>query len=261
MLDSEDCTLSLDNLFFERPVVHKVKPLCQEQSSWQLEPPLSLSQIPATQDIQKEAEGLSSFSFSQKSNKFLPPLKRAADGDGFTPKNNKLNQNTSDGRKEPEAQGWCALWAREDFMNKSQDTKKVRGQTKTPHESCTGAETFPSGVQPKPTSTEKFVQTSQWSGVEQQRKLKRRPQPGTTRSAANLRPGFYGDRSSAGKAAGSGPLTDLGTPTARGPPQKTQDKGTKRAHVLPMTPQPLHIQSSTAQTEPNTMSVFIYIYI
>nr|XP_029498093.1 probable ATP-dependent DNA helicase HFM1 isoform X3 [Oncorhynchus nerka] len=249
MLDSEDCTLSLDNLFFERPVVHKVKPLCQEQSSWQLEPPLSLSQIPATQDIQKEAEGLSSFSFSQKSNKFLPPLKRAADGDGFTPKNNKLNQNTSDGRKEPEAQGWCALWAREDFMNKSQDTKKVRGQTKTPHESGHALEQkhFP-------------LEFSQSPPL--RRSLFKPPSGQVLNSSANsnrglnqARPGVQQTfdqvsmatepRLAKQSAAGSGPLTDLGPPKARGPPQKTQDKGTKRAHVLPMTPQPLHIQNTS----------------
>eukprot|EP00063_Salmo_salar_P020555 XP_013995390.1 PREDICTED: probable ATP-dependent DNA helicase HFM1 [Salmo salar] len=250
MLDSEDCTLSLDNLFFERPVVHKVKPLCQEQSSWQLEPPLSLSQIPATQDIQKEAEGLSSFSFSQKPNKFLPPLKRAVDGDGFTPKNNKLNQNTSDGRKEPEAQGGCALWAQEDFMNKSQDTTKVRrGQTKTPQESGHALEQkhFP-------------LEFSQSPPL--RRSLFKPPSGQVLNSSANsnsglnqARPGVQQTfdqvsmatepRLAKQSAAGPGPLTGLGPPTARGPPQKTQDKGTKRAHVLPMTPQPLHIQSTS----------------
>ncbi|XP_064798161.1 probable ATP-dependent DNA helicase HFM1 isoform X2 [Oncorhynchus masou masou] len=249
MLDSEDCTLSLDNLFFERPVVHKVKPLCHEQSSWQLKPPLSLSQIPATQDIQKEAEGLSSFSFSQKSNKFLPPLKRAADGDAFTPKNNKLNQNTSDGRKEPEAQSGCALWAREDFMNKSQDTQKVRGQTKTPHESGHALE-------------QKHFSLEFSQSPPLRRSLFKPPCGQVLNSSANsnrglnqARPGVQQTfdqvsmatepRLAKQSAAGSGPLTDLGPPTARGQPQKTQDKGTKRAHVLPMTPQPLHIQNTS----------------
>uniref|UniRef100_A0A3Q3WGG6 DNA 3'-5' helicase n=1 Tax=Mola mola TaxID=94237 RepID=A0A3Q3WGG6_MOLML len=54
MLDSDDCTLSLDNLFFEKPVVHK-KPLLQEASPWRLEVPPSLSQIPASQDTQGES--------------------------------------------------------------------------------------------------------------------------------------------------------------------------------------------------------------
>uniref|UniRef100_A0A3Q3IGD2 DNA 3'-5' helicase n=1 Tax=Monopterus albus TaxID=43700 RepID=A0A3Q3IGD2_MONAL len=54
MSDSSDCTLSLDNLFFEKPIIHK-KPLHQEASPWQLEVPPSFSQIPATQDMQEEA--------------------------------------------------------------------------------------------------------------------------------------------------------------------------------------------------------------
>ncbi|XP_061694341.1 probable ATP-dependent DNA helicase HFM1 isoform X2 [Syngnathoides biaculeatus] len=58
MLDSDDCTLSLDNLFFEKPVVHKVNPLHQEVWPWQLEEPPSLSQIPPTQVMQEEAESL-----------------------------------------------------------------------------------------------------------------------------------------------------------------------------------------------------------
>lgn len=83
MLDSSDCTLSLDSLFFEKPIVHEVwvkqdnshhpfflyqlcqcfsfwnafdrKPLHQEASQWQLEVPPSLSQIPATPDLQQES--------------------------------------------------------------------------------------------------------------------------------------------------------------------------------------------------------------
>ncbi|XP_061654278.1 probable ATP-dependent DNA helicase HFM1 isoform X1 [Phyllopteryx taeniolatus] len=60
MLDSDDCTLSLDNLFFEKPLVHKVKPLHQEVRPWQLEEPPSLSQIPPTQVMQEEAKSLAS---------------------------------------------------------------------------------------------------------------------------------------------------------------------------------------------------------
>lgn len=79
MLDSDDCTLSLDNLFFEKPTVHKVKPL--ETSHWLVEMPPSLSQIPASQDVQEEAESLSSlYCFSQAPKKtFVPPFKRATE--------------------------------------------------------------------------------------------------------------------------------------------------------------------------------------
>lgn len=40
------------------------------------------------------------------------------------------------------------------------------------------------------------------------------------------------------------PLPGLGPPAAGGPLQPMQEKGTKKAHVLPMTPQPLHIQGA-----------------
>ncbi|XP_030630596.1 probable ATP-dependent DNA helicase HFM1 [Chanos chanos] len=71
----EDCSTPLDNLFFERPVVHKVKPLCQEQDAWELDAPPSISEIPATPDIQKEVECLSASSFSQRTKKFMPPFR------------------------------------------------------------------------------------------------------------------------------------------------------------------------------------------
>lgn len=239
MLDSEDCTLSLDNLFFERPVVHKVKPLCQEQSSWQLEPPLSLSQIPATQDIQKEAEGLSSFSFSQKSNKFLPPLKRAADGDGFTPKNNKLNQNTSDGRKEPEAQGGCVLWSREDFMNKSQDTTKVRGRTKTPHESGHALEQkhFPLEFSQSPPLRRSLfkppsgqVLNSSANSIRGLNQARTRVQQTFDQVSMATEP-----RLAKQSAAGSGPLTDLRPPTARGPHRRHRTRAPRGLMFSPET--------------------------
>ncbi|XP_058487783.1 probable ATP-dependent DNA helicase HFM1 isoform X1 [Solea solea] len=67
MLDSSDSSLSLDNLFFEKPIVHKVKPLHQVASPWHLELLPSLSQIPATQYMQEEAESLYTLpSFSHK---------------------------------------------------------------------------------------------------------------------------------------------------------------------------------------------------
>ncbi|XP_034469557.1 probable ATP-dependent DNA helicase HFM1 isoform X1 [Hippoglossus hippoglossus] len=82
MLDSSDCPLSLDNLFFEKPIVHKVKPLHQETSPWHLDVPPSLSQIPATHDMQEEAESLPTrYSFSVKpvpASRSLPPFKVTA---------------------------------------------------------------------------------------------------------------------------------------------------------------------------------------
>ncbi|XP_051719520.1 probable ATP-dependent DNA helicase HFM1 isoform X1 [Ctenopharyngodon idella] len=76
MLDSEEAVLSLDNLFYDGPVIHKVKPLCQGQGAWIFDAPPSLSQIPATQDIQGEAANVSSFSYSQRLKKFLAPAQK-----------------------------------------------------------------------------------------------------------------------------------------------------------------------------------------
>nr|XP_015831544.2 probable ATP-dependent DNA helicase HFM1 isoform X2 [Nothobranchius furzeri] len=77
MMDTDDCTLTLDRLFFEKPTIHKVKPLNQDVTPWQLEASPALMHVPATQEMQKEAESLSThFSFTQKLQMFSPPLKK-----------------------------------------------------------------------------------------------------------------------------------------------------------------------------------------
>ncbi|CAB1317768.1 unnamed protein product [Coregonus sp. 'balchen'] len=263
MLDSEECTLYLDNLFFERPVVHKVKPLCQEQSSWQLEPPPSLSQIPATQDIQKEAEGLSSFSFSQKSKKFIPPLKRAVGNDGFTPKNTDF-QITSDGEKEPEGQGGCALWSQEDFMNNSQDSTMVsRGRTETPQESGHALEQrhFPLDFSQSPPVRrglfKPLIGQVLNSGADlNSRCSQARPRAQQTFNRVSM---ATEPRLASQSAAGPSSLSGLGPAAARGPPPQTQDKGTKRANILPMTPRPLHIQDAKFRSVFKEFPYFNYV--
>ncbi|XP_041659142.1 probable ATP-dependent DNA helicase HFM1 [Cheilinus undulatus] len=122
MLDSGDCVLSLDSLFFEKPTVLKVKPLHQEISPWQLEASLSLSQIPATQDMQEEAKS-TLYSFSQTPRKFLPPFKGSA---GLKVLPSKINSpfGYTDDEKEIESQvagsstGRCdGLWEGKDFRD------------------------------------------------------------------------------------------------------------------------------------------------
>uniref|UniRef100_A0A4W5S075 Helicase for meiosis 1 n=1 Tax=Hucho hucho TaxID=62062 RepID=A0A4W5S075_9TELE len=249
MLDSEESTLSLDNLFFERPVVHKVKSLCQEQSYWHLEPPPSLSQIPATQDIQKELEDLPSFSFSQRSKKFIPPLKRTVDSDGFTPKNTDFNQITSDGGKEPEGQGRCAHWSQEDLMNNSQDSTMVsRGRTETPQESGHALEQrhFPLDLSQSPSVRRSLFKPLIGqvlnSGADlNTRHSQARPRAQQTFNQVSM---VTEPRLASQSAAGPSPLSGLG-PAVRGPPPQTPDKGTKRANALPMTPQHLQIQGTS----------------
>uniref|UniRef100_UPI003AAD2253 probable ATP-dependent DNA helicase HFM1 n=1 Tax=Centroberyx gerrardi TaxID=166262 RepID=UPI003AAD2253 len=283
MLDSDDCTLSLDNLFFERPVVHKVKPLHQEASPWQLEVPPSISQIPATQDIQKEAESLSSlYSFSQKPKKFLPPFKQSADLKVFTSKITCSHSfNNDENEKEiEESQGGCSsrcdgLWGGEGFMDYSQGAcQSGRGGDETPLDSghvaisrrCLsldfsqspplrrslfkplrgqvsnsgGDSSNTNDLSSSSSQTASRPQTflSQVAMVTEPPPLQ--PPPATVSQAAppfSPKPPF--------------PLPPLGSSAASGrPPQQAahaemQDKGTKRALVPPMTPQPLHIQGSS----------------
>ncbi|XP_038158410.1 probable ATP-dependent DNA helicase HFM1 [Cyprinodon tularosa] len=75
MFHADDSTLSLDSLFFEKPIVHEVRPMAPEHSWWQLEAPPPLTHIPATTEIQEEAESLSAlYGFIQKPKTSPPPL-------------------------------------------------------------------------------------------------------------------------------------------------------------------------------------------
>ncbi|XP_055007854.1 probable ATP-dependent DNA helicase HFM1 [Boleophthalmus pectinirostris] len=98
MLDSDGSTSYLDSLFFEKPIVHEVRPLRQETSQWQVEIPPSLSQIPGTQDMQKEAFSfLHCFSQAPQQKKFAPRFKKSSDLN-ILPSVSKLsyNLNTDD---------------------------------------------------------------------------------------------------------------------------------------------------------------------
>ncbi|KAL0966696.1 hypothetical protein UPYG_G00298560 [Umbra pygmaea] len=194
MLDSEDCPLTLDNLFFEMPVVQKVKPVCQDQSSWQLEAPPSFSQIPATQDIQKEAEGYSSLGSCQKSKKFLPPSKKVG-SDGFTAKNTHLHEN---GGKGPE-----------DLIRQSPPLRRSLFKPSSSQVLKSGADLNSSHSQAEPRPQHDFNQVS----------MARDPWTASQNTA--------------------GPLTGQDRPGL------TLNQGTKMAHVLPMTPRPVHIQGTS----------------
>ncbi|KAI2667506.1 putative ATP-dependent DNA helicase HFM1 [Labeo rohita] len=117
MLDSEEGVSSVDNLFYDGPVIHKVKPLCQGQGSWIFDAPPSLSQIPATQDIQGEAAHLFSLSYSQKSKKFLPPAQKPihnpiASVQGQTVKSHELEESV--------------LWTHEPSRERDQSVDRTR---------------------------------------------------------------------------------------------------------------------------------------
>uniref|UniRef100_UPI0037E94618 probable ATP-dependent DNA helicase HFM1 n=1 Tax=Semicossyphus pulcher TaxID=241346 RepID=UPI0037E94618 len=264
MLDSDDCVLSLDNLFFEKPIVHKVKPLHYEVSPWQLEAPPSLSQIPATQDMQEEAESLST-------------LYRSA---GLNVLPSKINNPYSytDDEKEIETQGGSnsrcdVLWGGEGFRDYSQGAyQSGRGGDETPQESghvaisrrclsldpplrrslfkvqvlnnggdSLNTDDLRSGGGSSSSQTASRPQTF-LSQVTMATALPPPPPPlqpprATVSQAA---PPFYP------KPPFSPPPLGSSAASSRPPQQAAhagmQDKGTKRAFVPPMTPQPLRIQ-------------------
>ncbi|XP_022610745.1 probable ATP-dependent DNA helicase HFM1 [Seriola dumerili] len=283
MLDSSDCTLSLDNLFFEKPIVLKVKPLHQEASPWQLEVPPSLSQIPATQDMQKEAETFATlYSFSPKSKKFLPPFKVSAGLDILSKINTPYSFNndekeieeTQDGSNSNSISRCDGLWGGEGFRDYSQGPcHSGRGGDETPQDSghaaisrrCLSLDC--SKTPPLRRSLFK-VQVSNGGGDSSNTddlsssgsssQTASRPQTFLSQvTMATVPPPLQPPRTTVSQAAPPFPRKPpfspppLGSSAASGrPPQQAThaempDKGTKRAFVPPMMPQPLCIQGSS----------------
>ncbi|XP_056149816.1 probable ATP-dependent DNA helicase HFM1 [Lampris incognitus] len=278
MLDSDDFTFPLDGLFFERPVVLKAKPPCQEPSPWKLDVPPSLSQIPTTQDIQNEAETFaSSNSFSQKSKKYLPPFKLSAGSTVFT---TKISGSQSFDRIEEEVEGspgstsGCGnLGGDEGFVDSSKGRaetplysghavvsrrclaldfsqspplrrslfKASRGQvligkgdsSNTNDLSNIGSGSIQATSRSKTLPSQVTMVTVPPPSLQ--------PPPPATASQSTLPPPPKPHFSlpCVGSSAASG------RPSQQAAQAEMQDKGTKRAHVLPMTPQPLHLQGSS----------------
>ncbi|XP_049454968.1 probable ATP-dependent DNA helicase HFM1 isoform X3 [Epinephelus fuscoguttatus] len=282
MLDSDDCTLSLDNLFFERPIVQKVKPLHQEVSPWQLEVPPSLSQVPATQDMQKEAESLSTlYSFSQRPKTLLPSFKGSAGlqvlpsninspysynndkkeledtqggssstsrcdalwhlGEGFRDYTNGACQSGGGGDETLQASGHVAISRRCLSLDYSESPPLRRSLFKVQVLNSGGDSSNTDDLRSSSSQTASRPQTF-LSPVTMATVPPPPPQPpqATVSQAAppfSPKPPF--------------PPPPLGSSAASGqPPQQAahaemQDKGTKRAFVPPMTPQPLRIEGTS----------------
>ncbi|XP_054622739.1 probable ATP-dependent DNA helicase HFM1 isoform X2 [Dunckerocampus dactyliophorus] len=259
--NSDDCTLSLDNLFHEKPIVHKVKPLHQEASAWQLESPPSLSQIPTTQVMQEGAESLAALckftGFSQK--------KRSAGnfcGLSSVEKDNEEIQDgsCSTGRYESlwGGEGFSTIAEDESLQDADQGTVSMKylsvGKNKGPplQRSLFKVPAL-SGV--SDSSNTNDLCSSDSSG----RQTAARPQtfPSVVTMATAPPPHQPPPRVTFSQAAPPSPLKNPFLPLALGSsassvrsPQQTahaemQNKGTKRALVTPMTPQPLHIQGSS----------------
>ncbi|XP_068425051.1 probable ATP-dependent DNA helicase HFM1 [Clinocottus analis] len=280
MLDTDDCTLSLDNLFFEKPIVHKVKPLHQEVSPWQLEVPPSLSQVPATQDVQKEAESIPTlYSFSQRLNTFLPPLKGSAGLKDLPSKINRPYTYNNDKKEIEQTQSGSnrtstSLWGGDGFRDYSQGScQSGRSRDETLQHSghaaisrrCLSLDDSKSPPLRKSLFKVQVLNSGgDLSNIDDLRSSSSRSQtasrPQTFLSPvamATVPPPLQPPRATVSQAAcprspkPPSPPPPLGSSAASGrPPQKaahaeTQDKGTKRAFVPPMTPQPLCIQGSS----------------
>ncbi|XP_030258654.1 probable ATP-dependent DNA helicase HFM1 isoform X4 [Sparus aurata] len=278
MVDSDDCTLSLDNLFFEKPVVHKVKPLHQEPSPWRLEAPPSLSQIPATQVMQEEAESFSTlYSISQEPKMFLPPFKDSA---GLTVLPSKINSPYSYNNNETEIQygsnssSRCdGLWGGEWFRDYPQGAwQSGSGGDETPQDSghvAIGRRCLSQDRSKSPPLRRSLFKvqvlnnggdssnTDDLSGSGSQ--TASRPQTFLSQvTMATVPPPLQPPRATVSQAAPPfspeprfPPPPPMGSSAASGrPPQQAahaemQDKGTKRVVVPPMTPQLLRIQGSS----------------
>nr|XP_046265686.1 probable ATP-dependent DNA helicase HFM1 isoform X2 [Scatophagus argus] len=283
MLNSDDCTLSLDNLFFEKPIVHKVKPLHQEASPWQLEVPPRLSEIPATQDMQEQAQSLSSlYTFSQKPKTFLPPYKGSTGFKVFPSKINSLcsyNNNETE-MKEAETQDvsnstsrcdglWGGEWFRDYSQGACQSGRRGDETPQDPGHAAIGQGWLSldcSKSQPLRRSLFKVQvfnnggdssNTDDLSSSGSQ--TASRPETFLTRvTMATVPPPLQPPRVTVSQAAppfspqSHFPLPPpLGSSAASARPlqqaahAEMQDKGTKRVFVPPMSPQPLHIQGSS----------------
>nr|XP_057922081.1 probable ATP-dependent DNA helicase HFM1 isoform X1 [Doryrhamphus excisus]XP_057922082.1 probable ATP-dependent DNA helicase HFM1 isoform X1 [Doryrhamphus excisus]XP_057922083.1 probable ATP-dependent DNA helicase HFM1 isoform X1 [Doryrhamphus excisus] len=237
--NSDDCTLSLDNLFYEKPIDRRLKPLHQDASPWQLEAPPSLSQIPTTQVMQEEAELLASLYNNEE----------IQDGSCSTSRYESLWGG----------EGFDSIAEDESLQDADQGTISMKylsvGESKGPplQRSSLFEVPAPSGVSDSSNTNDLC------SGDSSGRQTAARPQtfPSVVTMATAPPPHQPPPRVTFSQAAPPFPLKKPFLPLALGlsascvnAPQPTahteiQDKGTKRALVTPMTPQPLHIQGSS----------------
>ncbi|XP_047445151.1 probable ATP-dependent DNA helicase HFM1 [Mugil cephalus] len=277
MMDADNWTMSLDNLFFEKPIVHRVKPLHQEASAWQLEAPPSLTHIPSTQDMQEEAESLSTlYSFSQKPKTFLPPFKGIVGLKGLPSKVNSSYYPNNDEIEESQSSSSTTTnrrcddrWGGVGFSDYSQGgCQSGRGAEETLQDSghVTISRFLPLDCRESlPLQRSLFKAQVMTSGGDSSNsndlsssQTTSRPQTFLSHvTMTTIPPPPQPPQATVGQAAPpfpsrpppSPPPLESSAATSQPPQQaahaKMQDKGTKRAFVPPLTPQPLHIQGSS----------------
>ncbi|KAM9323078.1 putative ATP-dependent DNA helicase HFM1 [Pholidichthys leucotaenia] len=257
MLDSNDCTLSLDNLFFGNSIIHRVKPRHQEASLWQLNEPPPLAHIPATQGMQAEAELLSTlYNLPQKPKKFQPPFKKP--NVVILP----LETNSSYNFEEEQELEETQVKESEEFRDYSlggYQSGRVGDKTlldsshvtitRTPllRRSLFKMQGLTSGGDSLNTDD---LCTDDRSSSNQ---AASRPQTFLSQVTMTTAPPPLQVQATVGHTAPPLPSSTLplsssvetGRPPQQAPHTEMVDKGTKRALVPPMTPQPLHIQGSS----------------
>ncbi|XP_035279407.1 probable ATP-dependent DNA helicase HFM1 isoform X1 [Anguilla anguilla] len=219
MLDPEDGTLPLDSLFFERPIIHKVKPLRQEQGDWK-----------------------DSYERSKTS---LPPLRRE-DWINNLPKQRGDVVNCSVTDESPGQDG-SFLWTQDLLGRAGNDTDQPRDSDHL----YTGSP-FPSVF-------------NQNSGERSQfRRSLFKPPPRMVSESGDHGNSAPSQRTFQTSACFNGqvsketedpfitsthiapsPLTGSGLRRACNPPALKHNTGTKKAHILPLTPRPLNIQGGS----------------
>ncbi|XP_037402500.1 probable ATP-dependent DNA helicase HFM1 [Pygocentrus nattereri] len=224
MTESEEFTLSLDNLFFDRPLVHKVNPLCQEQNVWQVDAAPSVSEIPATQDIQREAECLSSAGYSQKVKRFLPPFQRPVvsavkqvhrrtdEADGQMMFSVRTAVESIDQAYPGSLQEFSDVVETRSYTSPSLRTRLFQAPTRKALESFSV-----SGPTRSPTSDHRLSQVAMATD-----------HPPTAHPVATCSPFMK-----------PGQIEDCNSQ------QQKHDAAAKKAHIIPLTPRPIHIQGSS----------------
>ncbi|KAM9789256.1 LOW QUALITY PROTEIN: putative ATP-dependent DNA helicase HFM1 [Neosynchiropus ocellatus] len=245
MLDSDDCTFSLDSLFSEKPRVHKVKPLKQEPNPWLLSMPPLLSQIPATPVLQKEAESsMTKYNFYQS----LTKVQHVSEA-------TRTIENPS--QTDPFQN---VFWPKNDFREKPLAYDAQSSDMSTVTERCftSQSKTLPPQRRnassllkvPSLISGGDSSNTDDVSGSRHAQTFSSRV------TMATISP-CHPPQTTGSQAAPPRlpkplfPIPPLGSSASRGRPQpqtahaEMRDKGTKRAFVPPLTPRPLHIPGSS----------------
>ncbi|XP_035993787.1 probable ATP-dependent DNA helicase HFM1 [Fundulus heteroclitus] len=266
MFDADDCTLSLDSLFFEKPIVHKVRPLPLEASQWQLEAPPPLTHLPATQDMQEEAESLSAlYSLTQKFKQSQAPsqgLKAYSSKDNsfytFNDEEREFEETQGDGTRNPSAYDGCSGDEGLNDDSEGRDGDETRPDSRhAPMSGCLPDLPLRRSLFRNPalsSARNLSTNTDLTSGSGNSNEKTSTPRSFLSPVAmATGPPALQLPQAAVGHAAPPFPCLPppLGScaasvrPLQQAPRAETLDRSTKRAFVPPMTPQPLHIQGSS----------------